>query len=136
MESQRGNSTTDASSLPPYHKSQFDSQYPVESDDTSLLQMPEAAHDPFSQNLKAAMDPPKDQPAVSTPLLLQRPRSSGIDITAFSFAKPVHQHKSFTLRQSTKQVSLKPTSGGHSRLHEEQSEASQNDAQLLIAKER
>lgn len=42
------------------------------------------------------------------PLLMQRPPSSGIDLTAFSFTKPVSHNKCFSLRVLPKQGSINP----------------------------
>ena len=39
------------------------------------------------------------QPERELPLFMQRPQSSGIDLTAFSFAKPVTRSKGYTLQE-------------------------------------
>lgn len=43
-----------------------------------------------------------------TPLLMQRPPSSGIDLMTFSFTKPVSHQKGFSLRGLPKQGSINP----------------------------
>ena len=72
-----------------------------------LLQMAEANDAPPSPGLKAAMEKsqhPTDpvcqqqQQQPSAPLLMERPKSSGIDVTAFCFAKP--SGKSFSIQSS------------------------------------
>lgn len=42
---------------------------------------------------------------------MQRPQSSGIDMTGFSFAKPAAKHKGFSLPPPSKQglINLNPT---------------------------
>lgn len=46
------------------------------------------------------------------PLLMQRPPSSGIDITGFSFAKPVSHSLGFSLSGGPKQGRIDPASLG------------------------
>ncbi|PYI27985.1 hypothetical protein BP00DRAFT_482142 [Aspergillus indologenus CBS 114.80] len=74
-----------------------------------LLQMAVANNEPLSPQLQAVMAtqdaiPPTDKPAERrpSPLLMERPRSSGLDLSAFSFAKPAKGRKPFTLQASTK----------------------------------
>ncbi|OJJ96467.1 hypothetical protein ASPACDRAFT_46635 [Aspergillus aculeatus ATCC 16872] len=74
-----------------------------------LLQMAVANNEPLSPQLKAVMatqdtTASTDKPAERrpSPLLMERPRSSGLDLSAFSFAKPAQGRKPFTLQASTK----------------------------------
>ncbi|PYI17193.1 hypothetical protein BO99DRAFT_338461 [Aspergillus violaceofuscus CBS 115571] len=74
-----------------------------------LLQMAVANNEPLSPQFQAVMatqdtTPPTNKPAERrpSPLLMERPRSSGLDISAFSFAKPAEGRKPFTLQASTK----------------------------------
>ena len=72
-----------------------------------LLQMAEVNDAPPSPGLKAAMEKSQQptepvcqqqQQQQSAPLLMERPKSSGIDVTAFCFAKP--SGKNFSIQSS------------------------------------
>ncbi|RAL06847.1 uncharacterized protein BO97DRAFT_357874 [Aspergillus homomorphus CBS 101889] len=72
-----------------------------------LLQMSVANDEPLSPQLRAVMatqdtTAPKDDPRESrpSPLLMERPRSSGIDLSSFSFAKPMQGRQPFSLQAS------------------------------------
>ncbi|PYH76204.1 hypothetical protein BO82DRAFT_359318, partial [Aspergillus uvarum CBS 121591] len=74
-----------------------------------LLQVAVANNEPLSPQLQAVMatqdtTAPTNKPAERrpSPLLMERPRSSGLDLSAFSFAKPAKGRKPFTLQASTK----------------------------------
>ncbi|KAJ5380581.1 uncharacterized protein N7496_003009 [Penicillium cataractarum] len=47
---------------------------------------------------KRTLPLPEGQPNRKKPVLMQRPQSSGIDVTGFSFARPANQPKGFTLK--------------------------------------
>ncbi|CEO60469.1 hypothetical protein PMG11_05096 [Penicillium brasilianum] len=47
---------------------------------------------------KRTLPPPEGQPNRKKPVLMQRPQSSGINLTSFSFARPESQPKRFTLK--------------------------------------
>ncbi|OGM39990.1 rootletin [Aspergillus bombycis] len=78
-----------------------------------LLQVAGSNTEPVSPNLKTVLEKGSElnrtaiqnQPAAS---LVQRPRSSGIDLTAFSFAKPAQHGKTFTFHPPVKQASAIP----------------------------
>lgn len=75
-----------------------------------LLQMMDTANDAVSPNLQAVLDDrinigwPSGQRQQS-PLLMERPQSSGIDTSAFSFAKPAQNGKPFSLQPASKHSS-------------------------------
>ncbi|KNG85359.1 rootletin [Aspergillus nomiae NRRL 13137] len=78
-----------------------------------LLQMAGSNTEPVSPNLKAVLEQGSDisrtaiqnQPAAS---LVQRPQSSSIDLTAFSFTRPTQHGKTFTFHRPVKQASAIP----------------------------
>ncbi|PLN75030.1 hypothetical protein BDW42DRAFT_181388 [Aspergillus taichungensis] len=77
-----------------------------EVDELLLLQIAQA-DDPVSPRLNAAIDVLQEriQPMehqIPPSSLVQRPKSSGIDITAFSFAKPLQHGKEFSLKPAVK----------------------------------
>ncbi|KAK6837528.1 hypothetical protein RU639_001059 [Aspergillus parasiticus] len=90
-----------------------------------LLQMAGPNTEPVSPNLNVVLQKGSalnqtanhNQPAAS---LVQRPRSSGIDLTAFSFARPAQHGKAFTLYSPVKQASAVPASHNNSIMQMEQ----------------
>ncbi|GMG30886.1 unnamed protein product [Aspergillus oryzae var. brunneus] len=90
-----------------------------------LLQMAGSNTEPVSPNLNAVLGKGSklnqtanpNQPAAS---LVQRPRSSGIDLTAFSFARPAQHGKAFTLHPPVKQASAVPAPHNNSIMQTEQ----------------
>lgn len=90
-----------------------------------LLQMAGSNTEPVSPNLNAVLGKGSklnqtanpNQPAAS---LVQRPRSSGIDLTAFSFARPAQHGKAFTLHPPVKQASAIPAPHNNSIMQTEQ----------------
>ncbi|KAE8145167.1 hypothetical protein BDV25DRAFT_144902 [Aspergillus avenaceus] len=72
-----------------------------------LLQMDDLTTEPISPNLSVVLGKDMDpswtvKDAHVAPVLVQRPRSSGIDLTAFAFARPAPHGKVFSLQYSTK----------------------------------
>ncbi|KAE8356415.1 hypothetical protein BDV28DRAFT_145116 [Aspergillus coremiiformis] len=89
-----------------------------------LLQMVESNTEPVSPNLKAVLEkgPESNWAATQshpTPSLVERPRSSGIDLTAFSFTRPAPHGKAFTLQPPTKQSNV-PTPYNNSNMQVEE----------------
>ncbi|KAB8268951.1 hypothetical protein BDV30DRAFT_251782 [Aspergillus minisclerotigenes] len=90
-----------------------------------LLQMAGSNTEPVSPNLNAVLEKGSklnqtanpNQPAAS---LVQRPRSSGIDLTAFSFARPAQHGKAFTLHPPVKQASAVPVPYNNSIMQTDQ----------------
>ncbi|BAE57110.1 unnamed protein product [Aspergillus oryzae RIB40] len=90
-----------------------------------LLQMAGSNTEPVSPILNAVLGKGSklnqtanpNQPAAS---LVQRPRSSGIDLTAFSFARPAQHGKAFTLHPPVKQASAVPAPHNNSIMQTEQ----------------
>ncbi|KAJ5825887.1 hypothetical protein N7474_003025 [Penicillium riverlandense] len=67
--------------------------------------------DSLPSGLEATANTSTDKEAASTgnrlaPLLFQRPQSSGIDVSAFSFARPAQKRKGILLQNSARRVSL------------------------------
>lgn len=88
--------------------------------------------EPYSSNLSTEViapqfPPPKrslptsnDQPSKKKPALMQRPQSSIIDVTNFSFARPAHQPSGFILKPMPRlpahgHASLEQVSGAESQ---------------------
>ncbi|KAF7595083.1 hypothetical protein BBP40_007286 [Aspergillus hancockii] len=85
----------------------------VEDDEVLLLRMVESTNEPVSPDLKFILEKSVESTRIanqnhSTPSLVQRPRSSGIDLSAFSFARPATHGKTFMLQPHTKQSSAPP----------------------------
>lgn len=82
------------------------SQY--DDEELLLLQLADINNDPLPPGLEAAVDesrapnPPSDKEAPGPPLM-ERPQSSGIDVTAFRFSKPAQRKKNFSSRSSNGQ---------------------------------
>lgn len=77
-----------------------------EVDELLLLQIAQA-DDPVSPRLSATMVAPQGRASsveqqMPPSSLVQRPKSSGIDVTAFSFAKPLQHGKVFSLKPAVK----------------------------------
>ncbi|KAL2866462.1 uncharacterized protein BJX67DRAFT_381980 [Aspergillus lucknowensis] len=75
-----------------------------------LLQIMDTTNQAASPNLEAVLDDRQglDWPSgqrQQSPLLMERPQSSGIDTTAFSFAKPVQNSKPFSLQLTSRTCS-------------------------------
>jgi hypothetical protein len=67
--------------------------------------------DPLPPGLEATVNTSTDKEAASTgnrlaPLLFQRPQSSVVDVSAFSFARPAQKRKGILLQNSARRVSL------------------------------
>ncbi|PTU20059.1 hypothetical protein P175DRAFT_0438596 [Aspergillus ochraceoroseus IBT 24754] len=80
-----------------------------------LLQMIEANKEPVSPNLQAVMNDNANTEQTSekrhqSPLLMARPQSSGIDMTSFSFSKPMKSGKLFCLQPAINRSSSIPFS--------------------------
>lgn len=80
------------------------------SEEVLLLQMMGTANNAVSPNLQAVLDDRIDIGWASgqrqqSPLLMERPQSSGIDISAFSFAKPAQKGKPFSLHPASRHSS-------------------------------
>ncbi|KAE8368619.1 hypothetical protein BDV27DRAFT_122043 [Aspergillus caelatus] len=78
-----------------------------------LLQIAGSNTEPVSPNLNAILERGSElirtaDQIPSAASLVQRPRSSGIDLTAFSFARPAQHGKIFTLHPPVKQASAIP----------------------------
>ena len=56
------------------------------------------------------------------PLLMERPRSSSVDVEAFSFAKPASHGKPFTLRKFPKKSPLSQSTIGDAQPSSEQTQ--------------
>lgn len=71
---------------------------------------------------KRTLPLPEGQPNRKKPVLMQRPQSSGIDVTGFSFARPANQPKGFTLKPIPRlthhgRASLEEVSAADSQKH-------------------
>ncbi|KAI9039993.1 uncharacterized protein KD926_008684 [Aspergillus affinis] len=80
-----------------------------EEDELLLVQMANT-NTPTSPNLDAVTYRPTDtnwesRPKAASPLLVERPQSSGVDVSAFSFARPLRQGKQFSIQSSARRVS-------------------------------
>lgn len=75
----------------------------------------------------------QNQSGARQPLLMLRPQTSGIDVTALCFAKPTHHQKGFSLKTLTKQI---PASIGNNHAKGEQAETRKHEDQLPMSKER
>ncbi|KAJ5612767.1 hypothetical protein N7510_005961 [Penicillium lagena] len=70
------------------------------------------------------------------PLLFQRPQSSGIDVSAFSFARPAQKRKGNLLQNSTRYMSLSVEKAPSSHPTAERGEISGNNEFLVAAGDR
>lgn len=75
-----------------------------EEDELLLLQIADT-NTPASPSLDTVMHKPTgacsaERPKAASPLLVERPQCSGIDVSAFSFAKPLQQGKRFSIQSS------------------------------------
>lgn len=87
---------------PPLHPAQYDD------DELLLLHLTDIDNAPLPSDLEAPIEDssiPHSTSArsIAAPLLMERPKSSGIDVTSFSFSKPVQRGKDFSLRSSKRQ---------------------------------
>lgn len=88
-----------------------DSQQFDENDELLLLSMAKIGDDPVSPRLKAVIDKGNEldliepQKYSTTPLVMERPKSSGLNLTDFCFTKPLQYGKNFPFLTSTKQPS-------------------------------
>ncbi|KAL2816223.1 hypothetical protein BDW59DRAFT_166434 [Aspergillus cavernicola] len=106
-----------------------------------LLQIMEANNEAVSPSLQAVMDDRADIQWPSgqrpqSPLLMERPQSSGIDTTAFSFAKPAQSGKPFSLQLTTRPSSSAAISQGKpgaNRRVTERSDQEQKEQEKSIA---
>ncbi|KAE8405161.1 hypothetical protein BDV37DRAFT_293313 [Aspergillus pseudonomiae] len=97
-----------------------------------LLQMAGSNTEPVSPNLKAVLEQGSDinrtaiqnQPAAS---LVQRPQSSSIDLTAFSFTRPTQHGKTFTFHPPVKQASAIPPPRNNNIMQTEQNRTRKPD---------
>ncbi|PYH49263.1 uncharacterized protein BP01DRAFT_388336 [Aspergillus saccharolyticus JOP 1030-1] len=102
--------STTASGVPPNTTlTAVDTDDTYEAEELLLLQIAAANNELLSPQLKAVMAtqdiPSSNNNSVDrcpSPLLMERPRSSGIDLTAFSFAKPAQGRKPFSLQSAVK----------------------------------
>ena len=77
-------------------------------DELLLLQLADINNDPLRPDLEAVVEgkvpnSTSGKPAIS--LLMERPKSSGIDVTGFSFSKPAQRGRNFSLRTSKQEPS-------------------------------
>lgn len=80
-----------------------------EEDELLLLQIADP-NIPPSPTLDAVIHKPagtewETRPKAASPLLVERPQSSGIDVSAFSFAKPLQQGKTFSIQSTARRAS-------------------------------
>lgn len=75
-----------------------------------------------------------DQGDDIAPLLVQRQKSSAIDATGFSFAKPAARQGGFSLRSLPKQCLINPGLSRNVRASEPQKETGGTDEVPLVAK--
>ncbi|KAH8427933.1 uncharacterized protein LDX57_005636 [Aspergillus melleus] len=83
-----------------------------EEDELLLVQIADT-NTPASPNLDAVTYRPTDanwasRSKAASPLLVERPQSSGVDVSAFSFAKPLRQGKQFSIQSSARRVLRDP----------------------------
>lgn len=89
---------------------QMDSRSAMEANAALLLQTI-GDEDPLPPGLEATVNTNTNKEAalagnIFPPLLFQRPQSSGIDVSAFSFAKPAQKQKGILLQNSARRLSL------------------------------
>lgn len=89
---------------------EFDEHGYDANEEVLLLQMMGTANDAVSPNLQAVLDDRVDigwptGQRQQSPLLMERPQSSGIDTSAFSFAKPAQNRKPFSLQPASRHSS-------------------------------
>lgn len=85
-----------------------DASHYDDGDELLLLQLADMNNDPVPANLEASTSQDRDSnhassKEIAVPVLMERPQSSGIDVTAFQFSKPVQRGKNFSLRPGQKQ---------------------------------
>ena len=75
---------------------------------------------------------PPGQANQKKPALMQRPKSSGIDVTGFSFARPANQPKGFTLKSIPRLVNHGDASLGEMGGKESQKRTARRDKELYV----
>ncbi|KAL4949681.1 hypothetical protein BDW69DRAFT_202646 [Aspergillus filifer] len=111
------NTTTDPlSAEDPLSGPEFDGNGFDANEEVLLLQMTETSQDAVSPSLQALLDDhvdfawpsgqlPQSPLVIERPLVLERPKSRGVDTAAFSFAKPAQNGKPFSLQPALKRTS-------------------------------
>lgn len=79
-----------------------------EDEELLLLHLTDINNDPLPSDLEAAVEGgnvPRSTSAraIAAPLLMERPKTSGIDVASFSFSKPLKRGNHFSLRSSKTQ---------------------------------
>ncbi|KAL4964611.1 uncharacterized protein BDV14DRAFT_200665 [Aspergillus stella-maris] len=111
------NTTTDSlSAEDPLSGPEFDGNGFDANEEVLLLQMTQTNQDAVSPSLQALLDDrinfawpsgqrPQSPLVLEQPLVLERPKSRGVDTAAFSFAKPALNGKPFSLQPALKRTS-------------------------------
>lgn len=92
----------------PLHSEQHSGPSQYDGNELLLLQLADINHEPLSSELETVVEDKAPYPTSGKPsasLLMERPRSSGIDMTGFSFSKPVQRGRNFSLRTSKEETS-------------------------------
>lgn len=102
-----------------------DGNHSDDGEELLLLQLADINNDPLPTNLEASTTQDKGSNPVpskniAAPVLMKRPQSSEIDVTAFQFSKPVQRGKNFSLRSGPRQSTGHPGSRGSPLSQEDQ----------------
>lgn len=89
---------------------------------------------PYFKNRREG-SPSHDLENRRAPLLMQRQKSSAIDVTAFSFAKHTAHQGAFSLRALPKQSLVNTSFGRNARLSERHKETQAAEETPLVAKD-
>lgn len=104
-------------------------------DDHNKLSSAMGTPSPYFKNQSAEGSPSQDQVDRRGPLLVQRQKSSAIDVTAFSFAKPAAHQGGFSLRALPKQSLVNPGFGRNEKPPERHKETQAAEETPLVAKD-